>query len=161
MIGQHFSIMRKSIWCFVQTWFPWLGFVLTASVFFAAASHICSQSARWAPDGGAFLGADLRPVSDRNARLGQASHRTARPESCRDQCRACSERPGRGLNDVGSDGIAAAENWTFNDDFVERLRYEIDPRWRGEIPRTLLITRDGSTRQHVGAPCDPDSICGA
>jgi hypothetical protein len=38
MIGQHFSIMRKSIWCFVQTWFPWLGFVLTASVFFAAAS---------------------------------------------------------------------------------------------------------------------------
>jgi thiol-disulfide isomerase/thioredoxin len=42
-------------------------------------------------------------------------------------------------------GLAAAENWTFNDDFVERLRYEIDPQWRGEIPRTLLIARDGTT----------------
>jgi thiol-disulfide isomerase/thioredoxin len=42
-------------------------------------------------------------------------------------------------------GLAAAENWIFNDDFVERLRYEIDPRWRGDIPRTLLIARDGST----------------
>jgi thiol-disulfide isomerase/thioredoxin len=42
-------------------------------------------------------------------------------------------------------GLASAENWTFNDDFVERLRYEIDPQWRGEIPRTMLITRDGST----------------
>ena len=42
-------------------------------------------------------------------------------------------------------GLAPAENWTFNDDFVERLRYEIDPQWRGEIPRTLLIARDGTT----------------
>jgi hypothetical protein len=25
-----------------------------------------------------------------------------------------------------------------------RLRYEIDPQWKGEIPRTLLIARDGT-----------------
>jgi thiol-disulfide isomerase/thioredoxin len=42
-------------------------------------------------------------------------------------------------------GLTAAENWTFGDGFVERLRYEIDPQWRGEIPRTILIARDGST----------------
>jgi hypothetical protein len=42
-------------------------------------------------------------------------------------------------------GLAAAENWTFGDGFVERLRYEIDPQWRGEIPRTILIARDGTT----------------
>jgi thiol-disulfide isomerase/thioredoxin len=41
-------------------------------------------------------------------------------------------------------GLAAAENWTFGDGFVERLRFEIDPQWQGEIPRTLLIARDGS-----------------
>jgi thiol-disulfide isomerase/thioredoxin len=41
-------------------------------------------------------------------------------------------------------GLAAAENWTFADAFVEPLRYEIDPRWRGEIPRTVLIGRDGA-----------------
>lgn len=41
-------------------------------------------------------------------------------------------------------GLSAAENWIFNDDFVERLRFEIDPSWQGEIPRTLLIGRDGN-----------------
>ena len=42
-------------------------------------------------------------------------------------------------------GLASAENWTFGDGFVERLRYEIDPHWRGDIPRTMLIERDGAT----------------
>ena len=41
-------------------------------------------------------------------------------------------------------GLARAENWTFGDGFVERLRYEIDPQWRGQIPLTFLIARDGS-----------------
>jgi hypothetical protein len=30
-------------------------------------------------------------------------------------------------------------------DFVERLRYEVDPKWQGEIPLTLLIAADGTT----------------
>jgi thiol-disulfide isomerase/thioredoxin len=42
-------------------------------------------------------------------------------------------------------GLGTAENWMFEDDFVERLRYEIDPRWQGDIPRTLLIARNGAT----------------
>ena len=46
------------------------------------------------------------------------------------------------LDDAGLGGV---ENWTFGDSFVERLRYEVDPRWRGEIPRTILIGRDGAT----------------
>jgi hypothetical protein len=41
-------------------------------------------------------------------------------------------------------GLAAAENWTFSDSFLDRLRYEIDPQWQGEIPRTLLIASDGA-----------------
>ena len=41
-------------------------------------------------------------------------------------------------------GLAGVENWIFNDDFAERLRYEIDPRWQGDIPRTLLIAKDGT-----------------
>lgn len=40
-------------------------------------------------------------------------------------------------------GLSPAENWIFNDGFVERLRFEIDPNWQGDIPRTLLIARDG------------------
>ena len=38
------------------------------------------------------------------------------------------------------DGI---ESWNFTDRFYERLRYEIDPAWMGELPRTVMIDRDG------------------
>jgi thiol-disulfide isomerase/thioredoxin len=37
-----------------------------------------------------------------------------------------------------------AESWSFADRFYERLRFEIDPAWSGELPRTLLIAADGS-----------------
>ncbi|HEY7248523.1 MAG TPA: TlpA disulfide reductase family protein [Xanthobacteraceae bacterium] len=50
-------------------------------------------------------------------------------------------------------GLAGAENWMFVDGFVERLRYEIDPQWHGEIPRTILIARDGSVTTIEG-PAD-------
>jgi len=41
-------------------------------------------------------------------------------------------------------GLGSAENWIFDDGFVERLRFEIDPAWQGDIPRTMLIAGDGS-----------------
>jgi thiol-disulfide isomerase/thioredoxin len=40
-------------------------------------------------------------------------------------------------------GLSSAENWIFSDGFVERLRFEIDPGWQGDIPRTMLISREG------------------
>ena len=53
-------------------------------------------------------------------------------------------------------GLGAAENWLFADGFVERLRYEIDPAWQGEIPRTLLIARDGTVTTIEGSAEIPD-----
>ena len=41
-------------------------------------------------------------------------------------------------------GLARAENWSFADRFHERLRYEIDPAWAGDLPRTLLVAGDGT-----------------
>ncbi len=41
-------------------------------------------------------------------------------------------------------GLAGAESWSFTDRFYERLRYEIDPTWAGELPRTAMIARDGT-----------------
>lgn len=32
----------------------------------------------------------------------------------------------------------AVEHWAFADDYVERLRYTIDPKWRGELPRAYF-----------------------
>lgn len=35
-------------------------------------------------------------------------------------------------------GLGGAEAWVFADPFAERLRFEIDPKWHGELPRTYL-----------------------
>jgi thiol-disulfide isomerase/thioredoxin len=48
-------------------------------------------------------------------------------------------------------GLAGTESWRFADDFTERLRYEIDPKWHGELPLTLLIGRDGTVRKIIGS----------
>lgn len=39
-------------------------------------------------------------------------------------------------------GLARQESWVFDDDIPERLRYAIDPAWRGELPRTYLYDTD-------------------
>ena len=41
-------------------------------------------------------------------------------------------------------GLQSSENWIFDDGFVERLQFEVDPAWQGDIPRTVLIARDGT-----------------
>lgn len=41
-------------------------------------------------------------------------------------------------------GLSSTENFVFNDGFVERLRFEIDPAWQGDIPRTMLISPEGT-----------------
>jgi thiol-disulfide isomerase/thioredoxin len=40
-------------------------------------------------------------------------------------------------------GLGNAESWNFADRFHERLRYEIDQAWAGELPRTMMIDRNG------------------
>jgi thiol-disulfide isomerase/thioredoxin len=52
--------------------------------------------------------------------------------------------PGATQSMLEKAGLQSAENWIFNDGFVERLRFEIDPAWQGDIPRTILISREGS-----------------
>ncbi len=38
-------------------------------------------------------------------------------------------------------GISKAEQWVFAEDMPERLRFEIDRRWYGELPRTQFYDR--------------------
>jgi thiol-disulfide isomerase/thioredoxin len=51
--------------------------------------------------------------------------------------------PGATRSMLEQSGLGSAENWIFGDGFVERLRFEIDPGWQGDIPRTILISRNG------------------
>jgi hypothetical protein len=48
-------------------------------------------------------------------------------------------------------GLGAAESWGFADPFTERLEYEVDPSWHGELPFTVLVGRDGSSTSLLGA----------
>lgn len=50
-------------------------------------------------------------------------------------------------------GLVPAENWYFAERFLEKLRFEIDPEWRGELPMTLLMGADGASRVIIG-PAD-------
>jgi thiol-disulfide isomerase/thioredoxin len=47
-------------------------------------------------------------------------------------------------------GCAAAESWMFADPFTDRLAYEVDPSWAGELPYTLLVGADGSATAILG-----------
>ncbi len=51
--------------------------------------------------------------------------------------------PERVAGTLARAGLGNAESWSFADRFHERLRYEIDPAWAGELPRTVMIGRDG------------------
>jgi thiol-disulfide isomerase/thioredoxin len=51
--------------------------------------------------------------------------------------------PERVADTLAAANLVKAESWTFSDRFYERLRYEIDPAWAGELPRTVMIDRDG------------------
>jgi thiol-disulfide isomerase/thioredoxin len=48
-------------------------------------------------------------------------------------------------------GLSAANDYTLSAPFDDALRYEIDPRWRGETPMTLLINKNGKVIRKLGS----------
>ena len=67
------------------------------------------------------------------------------------------EKPERMVATLDKAGLGDVENWVFADRFQERLRFEVDPDWRGELPRTVLIARDGAVTAFSGA-ADPTTL---
>jgi thiol-disulfide isomerase/thioredoxin len=49
-------------------------------------------------------------------------------------------------------GLGGAEAWVFADPFEERLRFEIDPKWHGELPRTYLFDPSHKALAFSGKP---------
>jgi thiol-disulfide isomerase/thioredoxin len=54
-------------------------------------------------------------------------------------------------------GLARAESWVFADSYTERLRFEVDRQWHGELPRTYLYTADHATRA-ISGRLDPQQL---
>jgi thiol-disulfide isomerase/thioredoxin len=52
-------------------------------------------------------------------------------------------------------GLSEATHYGFADDFAERLYFEVDPTWRGELPYTALVDAKGDLVTVTGAVDDP------
>lgn len=53
---------------------------------------------------------------------------------------------------LATNRLGGVDSWVFADEPPEHLRHEIDPRWRGELPQTVLQARDGARRVLTGRP---------
>jgi len=52
-------------------------------------------------------------------------------------------------------GLATASHYAFADSFAEKLYFEVDRNWRGELPFTALVTPDGVRTTVTGGLDDP------
>jgi hypothetical protein len=53
--------------------------------------------------------------------------------------------------------LREVETWMFADEFTERVRYAIDPSWRGELPRTYVHDAAHRRQAHSGI-VDPKAL---
>jgi thiol-disulfide isomerase/thioredoxin len=54
-------------------------------------------------------------------------------------------------------GLAGASQYGFADDFLDRLFFEVDPAWRGELPFTAMMDAGGKLAA-VAGPVDEPAI---
>jgi thiol-disulfide isomerase/thioredoxin len=57
-------------------------------------------------------------------------------------------------------GLQGVESWWFQDSFTERLFWEVDKGWQGELPFTVLLEPDGATITQIGAIDDFGALAG-
>ena len=46
--------------------------------------------------------------------------------------------------------LAGLDNWCFANDDEEKLRYDIDPRWFGDLPRSYFFPLEGKVKRLRG-----------
>lgn len=52
---------------------------------------------------------------------------------------------------LAAGGLVGTNAYTLGSPFDDALRYEIDPKWRGETPMSLLIDKNGKVIRKVGS----------
>lgn len=61
------------------------------------------------------------------------------------------QQSGELMKVIQESGLTSAESWVFAQAESERLRYEVDRHWYGELPRTYLFDAQHSRRVVSGA----------
>jgi thiol-disulfide isomerase/thioredoxin len=51
---------------------------------------------------------------------------------------------------LAKNGLTKVENWALQSDFEEKVRFNIDREWMGEMPYTQLIKRNGEVTVFAG-----------
>lgn len=54
--------------------------------------------------------------------------------------------------------LGSVDTWVFADNFPERLYYDINPSWRGELPLTYFVGRDEKMIKHMGVVKEKELI---
>ena len=52
---------------------------------------------------------------------------------------------------LSSKGLMKAKKWVFADNYVERLYFDVDKRWRGELPLNYFFDRNNKMIKQLGA----------
>lgn len=52
---------------------------------------------------------------------------------------------------LSSKGLMNARKWVFADDYVERLYFDVDKRWRGELPLSYFFDQNNKMIKQFGA----------
>jgi len=51
---------------------------------------------------------------------------------------------------MATKNLSGTETWVFADNYVERLYFDINPRWRGELPLTYFFDKNNVMLKHMG-----------
>lgn len=59
---------------------------------------------------------------------------------------------------LASKNLTGTETWVFADNFAERLYFDINPRWRGELPLTYFFDKKNVMVKHMGVVKEDDLV---
>ncbi len=59
---------------------------------------------------------------------------------------------------LASKNLANAQKWVFADNYVERLYFDIDKSWRGELPLSYFFDKNNKMIRHLGIIKEPALI---
>ena len=97
-----------------------------------------------------FWGLTCAPCLVELPQWGRLAHRREDADVVMVAADPVAEDPARLAAALAKAGLGEVESWRFDDDFAERLQFDIDPSWHGELPLSVMLGRDKSAKTVVG-----------